>query len=81
MKFKIKEFETKLSPFDIYSIFSGEKDSIFLDSSKEDENLSKYYYGKTLSKWANKQYLKDENVTVYVYEVNDLDHPIAQYHA
>lgn len=44
MKFKIKEFETKLSPFDIYSIFSGEKDSIFLDSSKEDENLSKYSF-------------------------------------
>lgn len=39
------------------------------------------YYGKTLSKWANKQYLKDENVTVYVYEDTDLDHPIAQYHA
>lgn len=44
MKFKIKEFETKLFPFDIYSIFSGEKDSIFLDSSKEDENLSKYSF-------------------------------------
>ena len=44
MKFKIKEFETKLSPFDIYSIFSGEKDRIFLDSSKEDENLSKYSF-------------------------------------
>lgn len=44
MRFKIKEFITKLSPFDIYSIFSNEEDSIFLDSSKEDENLSKYSF-------------------------------------
>ncbi|MGG7076836.1 aminodeoxychorismate synthase component I [Clostridium sardiniense] len=44
MRFKIKEFITKLSPFDIYSIFSNEEDSIFLDSSKKDENLSKYSF-------------------------------------
>ncbi len=44
MHFKIKEFTTKLSPFDIYSIFSNEEDSVFLDSSKEDENLSKYSF-------------------------------------
>lgn len=44
MQFKIKEFKTKLSPFDIYSIFSNEEDSVFLDSSKEDKNLSKYSF-------------------------------------
>lgn len=44
MHFKIKEFTTKLSPFDIYSIFSNEEDSVFLDSSKEDKNLSKYSF-------------------------------------
>lgn len=44
MQFKIKEFKTKLSPFDIYSIFSNEEDSVFLDSSKEDENLSRYSF-------------------------------------
>lgn len=53
--------------------------AIYEDGSSECKCFS--YYGKTLSKWANKQYLKDENVTVYVYEGNDLDHPIAQYHA
>lgn len=44
MKFNIKEFKTKLSPFDIYSIFKDEKDSVFLDSSKEDKSLSKYSF-------------------------------------
>ncbi|GAA0070586.1 aminodeoxychorismate synthase component I [Clostridium sardiniense] len=44
MRFKIKELITNLSPFDIYSIFSNEEDSIFLDSSKEDKNLSKYSF-------------------------------------
>ncbi|WP_024613546.1 aminodeoxychorismate synthase component I [Clostridium sp. Ade.TY] len=44
MKFKIKEIKTNLTPFDIYNLFKNEKNSAFLDSSKEDENLSKYSF-------------------------------------
>lgn len=44
MEFKIKEIKTNLTPFDIYNLFKNEKNSVFLDSSKEDENLSKYSF-------------------------------------
>ena len=44
MDFKIKEIKTNLTPFDIYNLFKDEKNSVFLDSSKEDENLSKYSF-------------------------------------
>lgn len=44
MNFKIKEIKTNLSPFDIYNVFKNEEDSVFLDSSKEDRELSKYSF-------------------------------------
>lgn len=44
MDFKIKEIKANLTPFDIYNLFKDEKNSVFLDSSKEDENLSKYSF-------------------------------------
>lgn len=44
MNFKIKEINTSLNPLEIYNIFKEEKDTIFLDSSKGDENLSKYSF-------------------------------------
>ncbi|MDU4912209.1 aminodeoxychorismate synthase component I [Clostridium baratii] len=44
MNFKIKEIKTNLSPFDIYNVFKNEEDSAFLDSSKEDVELSKYSF-------------------------------------
>lgn len=44
MKFSIEEIKTNLSPFDIYSLFTKESNSVFLDSSKEDERLSKYSF-------------------------------------
>ena len=42
MNLSIKEITTKLNPLEIYNIFKNEKDSMFLDSSKEDEKLSKF---------------------------------------
>lgn len=53
--------------------------AIHEDGSSECKCFS--YYGKTLSKWANKQYLKDENVTVKVYECGDVETLICTYHA
>lgn len=41
---KIKEFSSKLNAFEIYSLFKKHKNSILLDSSKEDKNLSKYSF-------------------------------------
>ena len=44
MKFKIEEFKTELSVFDVYNIFKDQYNSIMLDSSKEDSDLSKYSF-------------------------------------
>ncbi|MGL5354834.1 MAG: anthranilate synthase component I family protein, partial [Clostridium sp.] len=44
MNFTLKEISTSLNPLEIYNIFKNEKDTIFLDSSKEDEKLSKYSF-------------------------------------
>ncbi|MCR6515064.1 aminodeoxychorismate synthase component I [Clostridium sp. LY3-2] len=44
MNLKIKEIDTKLYPFEIFSIFKDTKDAVFLDSSKEDKKLSKYSF-------------------------------------
>ncbi|MGL5646767.1 MAG: aminodeoxychorismate synthase component I [Clostridium sp.] len=43
MKFKIEKIETSLSSIEIFEMVKS-KDSIFLDSSKEDEGLSKYSF-------------------------------------
>lgn len=39
-----KEFNSKLNAFEVYNLFKDEKDTILLDSSKEDKNLSKYSF-------------------------------------
>ena len=41
---KVEEFDAKFNPFEIYNLFKDEVNSIFLDSSKEDENLSKFSF-------------------------------------
>ena len=38
MKFKIEMMNKYYEPFYVYNIFKNREDSIFLDSSKEDEN-------------------------------------------
>lgn len=41
---KIMEFSSELNAFEVYSFFEKYKNSILLDSSKEDKNLSKYSF-------------------------------------
>ena len=42
--FKIKELDRYYDPFNTYRLLKGEVDTIFLDSSKEDQELSKYSF-------------------------------------
>ncbi|MPQ44114.1 aminodeoxychorismate synthase component I [Clostridium tarantellae] len=44
MDFKIEEVKTDLNCVEIYSLFSKEKDTILLDSSKEDSEYSSYSF-------------------------------------
>lgn len=44
MNFKIKELEKNYNPLYVYKLFKDDKDSIFLDSSKEDSPLSLYSF-------------------------------------
>jgi len=44
MNFKIKELEKNYNPLDVYRLFKVDKDSVFLDSSKEDSPLSLYSF-------------------------------------
>lgn len=39
-----REFNSKLNAFEVYNLFKGEKNTILLDSSKEDKKLSKYSF-------------------------------------
>ena len=39
-----REFNSKLNAFEVYNLFKDERDTILLDSSKEDKNLSKYSF-------------------------------------
>ena len=39
-----REFNSKLNAFEVYNLFKDEIDTILLDSSKEDKNLSKYSF-------------------------------------
>jgi para-aminobenzoate synthetase component I len=41
---KVKEVKIDFNPLEIYNVFKNEKDTILLDSSKEDENLSKFSF-------------------------------------
>ncbi|CUN43770.1 Para-aminobenzoate synthase component 1 [Sarcina ventriculi] len=44
MNFKIKEIKTNVSSLNIYEVFSHKKETIFLDSSKEESKFSKYSF-------------------------------------
>jgi para-aminobenzoate synthetase component I len=44
MEIIIKEINADLDPFDIYSVFIEEKNSIFLDSGRDKEKLGSYSY-------------------------------------
>lgn len=44
MKFSIKEIDIKADIFNIYKIFKDQRESIFLDSSKEESKFSKYSF-------------------------------------
>ena len=44
MDFIIKEFQSELNPFEVYYLFKDNKNSILLDSSKLDSDLSKYSF-------------------------------------
>ena len=41
---KIREVKIDFNPLEIYNVFKNEKDTILLDSPKEDENLSKFSF-------------------------------------
>lgn len=65
MNFSIKEIDTSLSAFEVYSLFKDEIDTIFLDSAKEDLNLSKYSFigvnkFKTFKAYGNNIYIDNE---------------------
>lgn len=44
MNFKIKEIDNKLESHEVYSLFKDERNSIFLDSSKEESEFSLYSF-------------------------------------
>ena len=67
MNFTIKEINTTLNPLEVYNIFKDEKDTIFLDSSKEDKILSKYSFiginpFLNFHSSGNKSYINNEEV-------------------
>ena len=41
---KIKEVEINFNPLEVYNLFKNEKNTVLLDSSKEDKNLSKFSF-------------------------------------
>lgn len=41
---KVREVHIDFNPIEIYNVFKNEKDTILLDSSKEDKNLSKFSF-------------------------------------
>ncbi|MBM6861859.1 aminodeoxychorismate synthase, component I, partial [Clostridium saudiense] len=66
MNFKIEEFSTNLNIFEIYSYFK-DNNSILLDSSKEDKDLSKYSFiglnpFLTFEAYGMKSYINGEKV-------------------
>lgn len=74
MNFNIKEIDTRLNPLEVYNIFKNEKDTIFLDSSKEDSKLSKYSFigiNPFLNFYSqgNKSYINDLEVHGEPFEV------------
>ena len=41
---KIREVKINFNPLEVYSVFKNEKDTILLDSSNKDDNLSKFSF-------------------------------------
>jgi len=41
---EVKEIQINLNPLEVYNVFKKESDTILLDSSKEDKNLSKFSF-------------------------------------
>ena len=41
---EVKEIQINLNPLEVYNVFKKERDTILLDSSKEDKNLSKFSF-------------------------------------
>lgn len=67
MDFKIKEIQTSLTSFDIFSIFKDYKEVIFLDSAKLDSSFSNYSFlglnpYKTLKSKNGALFLNDNKV-------------------
>lgn len=75
LNFKIKELKNNLNPFYVYKIFKDEKNTAFLDSSKEDKNLSKFSF-IGLNPFLNFTY-KDNIVYVNEKEIKEKDPFIA----
>ena len=75
INFKIKELKNNFNPFYVYKIFKDEKDTVFLDSSKEDKNLSKFSF-IGLNPFLNFTY-KDNIVYVNGKEIKEKDPFIA----
>ena len=75
INFKIKELKNNFNPFYVYTIFKDEKDTVFLDSSKEDKNLSKFSF-IGLNPFLNFTY-KDNIVYVNGKEIKEKDPFIA----
>ncbi len=44
MEIKLRELESRLEPFEIYRLFKDEKNTAFLDSSRDFENLGRYSF-------------------------------------
>lgn len=44
MNFKLKEIRTNLNILEVYNVFKNDKNTVLLDSSKEDEVLSRYSF-------------------------------------
>lgn len=75
LNFKIKELKNNLNPFYVYKIFKDEKNTAFLDSSKEDKNLSKFSF-IGLNPFLNFTY-KDNIVYINEKEIKEKDPFIA----
>lgn len=83
-KFKLKKLQRYYDPFNTYRLFNNCKDSIFLDSSKEDEKLSRYsFIGiNPISKFVSKgrEVIIDGEVINNVDPFNMLEKFIYKYH-
>ena len=73
---KIREVKIDFNPLEIYNVFKNEKDTILLDSPKEDENLSKFSFiglnpFMTFEGRKNKAFVDEKEVDGDPFEVLD----------